>query len=439
MKEERIDVLLKPVNKFIQHGTTGGVLLFGAALIAMIWANSPFADAYFDLWHVPFTIAFGDFVISKDLHHWINDGLMAVFFFVIGLELKRELIGGELSSFRKALLPLIAGAGGMLIPAVIYVVINQGSPSVHGWGVPMATDIAFVLGILALLGNRVPLALKVFLTALAIADDLGAVIVIALFYTSNISLVNVAIGAVILGAMIGANLLGVRKPVFYAILGIGGLWLAFLLSGVHATIAGVLAAFAIPARTKVDENRFSEKMESLAREFRAAPTNDNMLVTPEQLHLIEEMKKCSSAAATPLQRLEHRMHPLVAFIVMPVFALANAGVPLGKDILSDLLSPVTVGIFLGLVVGKFVGIVGFTKIAVAMKWSELPEDTSWRHIYGVAFLAGIGFTMSLFITELAFRNSEFAMQAKLGILTASLFAGVFGFLLLRSAKTPETG
>lgn len=406
-------------------------MLFISAVVAMVWANSPFSYTYHKIWHIPFAIGFGGFTISKDLHHWINDGLMAVFFFVVGLELKREFIGGELSSFRKALLPMAAAAGGMIVPALIYLAFNHGTPAADGWGVPMATDIAFALGILSLLGNRVPLSLKVFLTALAIADDLGAVLVIALFYTSDVSLVNVGIGAIFMAVMIGANVLGVRSSVFYGIIGIGGLWLAFLLSGVHATIAGVLAAFAIPARTKIDEQGYLAAIGKLMEKFRQAPANDNHLVTSEQLHIIEDIKKYSVAAETPLQRLEYGMHPLVVFVVMPIFALANAGIELSGDILSGLINPLTLGVFLGLVAGKFIGITGMVKIMVAARLASLPDGASWRHICGVSLLAGVGFTMSLFITELAFTEPLLVLESKVGIMIASLVAGGTGYVLLR--------
>jgi len=433
LKQETIDVLLHPVNRFITHETTGGIVLFTSAVIAMIWANSPFSDTYEKVWHIPFAIGIGEFIISKNLHHWINDGLMAVFFFVVGLELKREFIGGELSSFRKALLPLAAGAGGMIAPALIYLAFNKGTPAADGWGIPMATDIAFSLGILSLLGNRIPLSLKVFLTALAIADDLGAVIVIALFYTSDVSLLNVCIGTAFLTVMIAANLLGVRSSVFYGIFGIGGVWLAFLLSGVHATIAGVLAAFAIPARTKIDEQGYITSIEKLLGKFRKAPPNDIHLVTPEQLHIIEDIKKYSAAAETPLQRLEHGMHPLVAFVVMPVFALANAGIVLSGNLFAGISNPITLGVFLGLVAGKFIGITGMTKIMVAAKLASLPENITWRHIYGTALIAGVGFTMSLFITELAFTQPQDILEAKVGIMAASLVAGLAGYIILRGS------
>lgn len=434
LKQSGIDIILGPIQRFIKDATTAGILLFAMAVVAMVWANSGFGESYFELWHFRITVGFGDFVLSKDLHHWINDGLMAVFFFVIGLELKRELIGGELSSLRKAILPIAAGAGGMLIPALIYLAFNAGTPNTDGWGIPMATDIAFVLGILALLKNRIPFTLKVFLTALAIADDLGAVLVVAFFYTSEISLFNVGIGAIVLLIMLGANVLGVRNAFFYGLMGIGGLWLAFLLSGVHATIAGVLAAFAIPARTAIAEDRFVVKIRERIEDFNNTSSNDNDLLTSKQHQIITEIKKYSAAVETPLQRLEHALHPVVAFFVMPVFALANAGIILSDESTSALTSPLVLGVFFGLVLGKFLGITGMTLLMVKLKLAMLPERTTWAHVCGAALLAGVGFTMSFFITGLAFDDPVQIGQSKIAILTASLVAGTGGYLILRMSS-----
>lgn len=434
MKKTAIDYLLSPVNRFLKNEVTGGIVLFVSAATAMVLANSPLADEYHAFWKFKFSLNFAGCEISNNLHHWVNDGLMAVFFFVVGLELKREVIGGQLSDWRTSVLPVVAAVGGMVFPALIYVAINMGQESVHGWGIPMATDIAFALGVMYLLGDRVLLSIKIFLTALAITDDIGAVLVIAFFYTSNISFESLAIGSCFMAALIGGNLLGVRSPTFYGILGIGGLWLAFLLSGVHATIAGVLAALAIPATVQINEKNFISNLRIFTDEFEKAKPNDNSLVTPVQLHIIDKIKSYAKAAETPLQRLEHAMHPLVAYIIMPVFALANAGITLTGDIAGQIASPVTIGVMAGLLFGKFLGIVGLSRIAVYFKWAKLPEGANWRHIYGVALLASIGFTMSLFITELAFRKPVFALEAKLGILIASLIGGTCGYLLLRFSE-----
>lgn len=432
--KEKYNYLLQPIARFIKDETTAGMLLFLSALAALILANSPWSEAYHHLWEYKFSIGFADHQISKSLHHWINDGLMAIFFFVIGLELKREIVGGELSNIRSAMFPIMAAIGGIVVPVAIYLSINMGADSAQGWGVPMATDIAFALGVLYFLGDRVPVAVKVFLTALAIVDDLAAVLVIAFVYTSQISLLSLGIGIAFLAFMIGSNVLGIRSSVFYGILGIGGLWLAFLLSGVHATIAGVLAAFTIPATTAIDEKGFTEKLRFLTDKFINAESRQNKLVSSAQLGVIGDIKKCAKAAETPLQRLEHSMHPLVAFVILPVFAFANAGITLSGDLSEQLFSPVAIGILLGLLLGKSIGISAACKLAVYFNLAALPEGMKWRHLYGAALLASIGFTMSLFITELAFFDRQFILQAKLGILVASLIGGATGYSILRYAK-----
>lgn len=355
---------------------------------------------------------------------------MAIFFFLVGLELKREIIGGELASFKKAALPIGAAIGGMLAPALIYFSINRGSEAVKGWGIPMATDIAFALGVLLLLGRRLPASIKLFLIALAIADDIGAVLAIALFYTSDISFLNLAIGGACMATLIIANYLGIRNTHFYAVIGIGGVWLAFLLSGVHATIAGVLSAFAIPARTLIDEKDFVKTIRLYIDRFEKAPSKTMSLVTPEQLHVIQAIKLSSEGAETPLQRIEHALHPWVSFLIIPVFALANAGIELPREIFHSLANPVTLGVILGLVIGKFVGIVGFALVLVKLKVASLPNGMNWYHILGIGFLAGMGFTMSLFISALAFDNNGALLQAKFGIIIASITSALLGFLIL---------
>jgi NhaA family Na+:H+ antiporter len=430
MKESKIDILLKPINSFLKNEIVAGALLFMCAVIAMIWANSPLKESYHQLWETHFAISFGNFEISKTLHYWINDGLMSIFFFVVGLELKREIIGGELTTLKKAALPIGAALGGMLVPALIFIGLNPDSPASSGWGIPMATDIAFALGVLILLGKRVPVSIKLFLTALAIIDDLGAVLVIAFFYTSDISFMNLAIGGGFMATLIAANHLGVRNTLFYGIVGIGGVWLSFLLSGVHATIAGVLLAFAIPARTKIDELGFIKKLKEYTEWFEKSDRIDSRLITTKQLHIIQEIKTASMYAETPLQRLEEAMHPLVAFIVVPLFALANAGIELSGETFSSLLHPVTIGVVSGLVLGKFLGVTGFTFLLVKTKIAVLPPGVNWTHICGIALLAGIGFTMSLFISELAFTDPAMILHAKLGIMIASVIAAALGFVVL---------
>ncbi len=432
MRKTKIDTwVIEPIGRFINNSTTSGIVLFAAAVIALVFANSPWSEAYHHIWEHKFSIGYDEFVISKTLHHWINDGLMAVFFFVIGLELKREVMAGELSNPKDALLPLLAGMGGMVVPALVYLGFNSSGPAQDGWGIPMATDIAFALGILYMLGDRVPKSLKIFLTALAIADDLGAVLVIAFFYTSDVSVLSLGVGAAFMIVLIAANLLGVRSPVFYGIVGVAGLWLAFLLSGIHATVAGVLAALTIPADVKIQDRLFVQEIRRLTREFEEAKTNTVSLVTKEQLHILDEIRFFSKEALTPLQRLEHAMHPLVAFVIMPVFALANAGVTFSGSFAENVGSYVTLGIIFGLVISKFVGIAGITRIVVGLKLAKLPAGVTWRHIYGASLLAAVGFTMSLFITELAFKDPELILQAKFGILIASFIGGTAGYLILR--------
>ncbi len=436
---ERIDrVVIEPVNKFIKTGSATGIVLFLAAAIALVWANSPWSETYFHLWEYEFSLGFEGFELSKPLHHWINDGLMAVFFFVIGLEIKREVMAGELSTFRRALLPLGAAVGGMVIPALLYLLLNpfSGAEASNGWGVPMATDIAFSLGLLTLIKSRVPVSVKVFLTGLAIVDDLGAVLVIAFFYTSNISFWNLGIGMIFMLVLVTANIIGVRNTTFYGIVGIGGLWMAFLLSGVHATIAGVLAAFTIPARTEINEEQFVDRIRKLNNHFDRAHPNNNPLVTRQQLRIIERVRDVSTEALTPLQHLEYAMHPLVSYFVMPVFALCNAGIKIQSDFFELLLHPVSLGVIFGLLVGKFLGIVGVSKLLVRTGIAALPDQCTWRHLYGVGLLAGIGFTMSLFITELAFTDPAMVVRAKVGILVASAIAGIAGLLLLRFGVKP---
>ncbi len=433
MKKSTLDLyLLLPIKSFIEKQTSVGLLLIFSAILAMIIANSPLADSYHALWKQYIHIGFNDNIIRKNLLHWINDGLMSMFFFLVGLELKREIMHGELSKIREALLPVMAAVGGMIIPALIYYSLNSGTPAVSGWGIPMATDIAFALGILYLLGDKVPLSLKVFLTAIAIVDDLGAVLVIAFFYTSDLSFENLGMAAFFLMILLSANYIGIRNTLFYAVMGIGGLWLAILLSGVHATIAAVLAAFAIPTSRRINTPVFLRKVKWLTNEIkkvRGAYKND-LEEDQEISHTIEKFSSLAVAATPPLQRLEHALHPFVSFVVLPIFAFANAGVTITSESLQFFTSPVTLGVILGLLFGKFFGIVLFTRAMVWFKVCKLPKGVKWPHIYGVGILAAIGFTMSLFITELAFVNEDHMVQAKIGILSASLLAGVLGYFYL---------
>ncbi len=430
--------MIRPFTKFAEVEAASGILLMFCTLVALVWANSPWAESYTSLWETKFTIGLGGALLSKPLLLWINDGLMAIFFFLVGLEIKREILIGELTSLKQAALPILAALGGMLVPAGIYFFFNQGTSGAPGWGVPMATDIAFALGVLTLLGKRVPVSLKIFLMALAIIDDLGAVLVIAVFYTSHISWINLAIGGGFLSLLFLANLSGVRNPLVYALLGIGGLWLAFLLSGVHATIAGVLAAFMIPASTRINSQEFLEKGKDLLQEFQNhSEMGKEVLTNQGQQSLLQDLEQSCELVQTPLQRLEHGLHPWVNYLIMPIFALANAGVSFQGGNLTEILThSVTLGVFLGLFLGKPLGIVLFSWLAVKLRWATLPSGISWMQIIGVGILGGIGFTMSLFIASLAFDQSPLLPIAKVGILLASTVAGVLGWIFLRFFTGP---
>lgn len=425
---ERISL---PFQDFVKAESFSGILLISFMLIALIWANSPLSASYESLWQTQVNVSIGSFKIDKPLLLWINDGLMAVFFFVVGLEIKRELLVGELSSLKQALFPIAAAIGGMLFPALFYIAVNGNGPGANGWGIPMATDIAFALGILALLGKRAPTSLKVFLTAVAIVDDIGAVMVIALFYTENIVWASLGLAAIVFVALMVMNRLGVRKPLPYALLGIV-LWVAFLKSGVHATIAGVLLAMTIPATTKIDRRGFLERTRMYLEEFeREGIRNGSKFTTKKQRALLQGIEDCTNSVEAPLQQLEHALHPWVAFLIMPVFALANAGVDLRTDIIAALLNPITLGIILGLVVGKQIGITFMAWLVTRLGWSSKTEGITWRQIYGVSMLAGIGFTMSLFISNLAFVDPAMLSNAKVGILTASFISAGLGWYVLR--------
>lgn len=420
------------IGNYIKEESLGGIILILVTLIAVIWANSPWYSQYKYLWYdLKLGFSFGDFELKGSLHHWINDGLMAIFFFMVGLEIKREVLAGELSTVKKASLPIMAAIGGMVVPALIYVAINFNNPQhMNGWGIPMATDIAFALGIMSLLGNKVPVNVKIFLTALAIADDLGAILIIAIFYTDSINVSELINAGIFLIVLMGANRLGIRRTSFYVIVGFLGVWLSFLYSGVHATIAGVLIALTIPVRTKISDIEYIDEICELTNKFKGSKPNDSSLLTTKQAHLISHIEKMSDQAHTPLQKLEHSLHPITAYLILPIFALANAGVRIEGNILDLLFHPIALGIMGGLVLGKVLGIALFSKIMVYFKWSSLPEGVTWRHIYGAGFFAGIGFTMSIFISGLAFIPEEFIQIAKVGIFGASILAAVIGVLIL---------
>ena len=388
-----IQRLVRPFQEFADLEASGGILLIGCTVAALIWANSPFAGSYFHFWHMDLTFGRIGGLLTKPLHFWINDGLMALFFLLVGLEIKREILVGELASFQRAVLPIAAALGGMIVPATFYLLFNHGGPGAAGWGIPMATDIAFALGVLALLGSRVPTSLKVFLAALAIADDIGAVLVIAFFYTERISWISLGVGGVFFVALLAANRAGVRHLLIYAILGLG-LWVAFLQSGIHATVAGVLLAITIPARQRT--------------------ASRDVLTSNE----------------SPMLRLEHALIPWNRYLIMPVFALANAGVALGGGAARSVVAPVSLGVICGLVIGKPIGIVLFSWLATRTRLAAMLDGIRWRQIVGVGMLGGIGFTMSLFIANLAFGEAPALETAKVGILVASVVSGIAGAIVL---------
>lgn len=428
--------VLLPFAEFARVGSLGGVVLLVVTAIALAWSNSPWSDSYFHLWETKVSIGTAASPLTLSLHHWINDALMVVFFLLVGLEIKREFLVGELASARQAALPIVAALGGMIVPAALYALVNRGGMGMAGWGIPMATDIAFALGILALLGPRVPIGLKVFLAALAIVDDLGAVLVIALFYTASISWGAVAGAAICLVLLIALNVRRVGALTPYLVIGIV-LWYFLLRSGIHSTIAGVLLALTIPTRSHLNAAEFSERARALVDKFDRTETGDLLVITSKgQQEALHQLDVAVSAVNSPLLKLEHSLHNLVSFAIMPLFAFANAGVRL--DGVGDALAkPVTLGVVLGLVIGKTIGISGFSVLAVRAGVAALPAGVTWRTLHGAAWLGGIGFTMSLFIAGLAFADAALLDSAKLGVLVASLLAGVVGFLLLRKAPAPR--
>lgn len=431
--------ILYPFRRFFEIEASSGVVLLICAVVALAWANSPYGDTYRRILETPVSVGFGEHRFTLSALHWINDALMAVFFLVVGLEIKRELVGGELADTRKAAFPAAAAVGGMVVPALIYVAFNAGTPDIRGWGVPMATDIAFAVGVMTLLGTRIPFSLKVFLTALAIVDDIGAVVVIALFYGHSVVWSALGIGVVLLlvSALLGG--LGLRSPIAYGLIGIA-VWAAFLKSGVHSTVAGVLLAFTIPATTRLDADSFRKRVQKAIDDFGRLPANSVPTLAAEQQAAIAELERACEEVQPPLQRIEHMLQPWVSFGIMPIFALANSGVHIsGIKPLEHFGVPV--GVALGLLVGKPVGITLVAWVATKIRWGDgplavKPDEMTWRHIFGAGMLAGIGFTMALFIAGLAFRDANTLAAAKLALLLASAVSGTAGYLYLR--RIPQT-
>lgn len=436
MQSTLISKVVGPFQRFFKIEAASGLLLILATAIAMIWANSGLSGTYNQCVNWELTVQVGEvFKLSKPLILWINDGLMAIFFFVVGLEIKREIVVGELSSFRQAALPLFAAIGGMLLPALLFLILHGHQPGIEGWGIPMATDIAFSLGILSLLGRRVPLALKVFLAAFAIVDDLGAVIVIAAFYSESIgwNYLLIALGLFILLAV--SVRLGMRSGILFLVVG-GFVWYYVLKSGLHPTVAGVMLAFIVPVRRSIKLGVFNRVMKNNLVPFGESEAEDRLLLTSEQLHALDNIETYVEKVHSPLQYLEHKMHGATSYFVMPVFALANAGVLLSSTAGEPIIGPLSINITLALVAGKTVGILLFTWLGTKLRVTELPEGTRWVHMLGLGLLGGIGFTMSMFISSLAYHDPAILNHAKIGILIGSLLAGVSGYLVLRYTLKP---
>jgi len=433
-----IQTIVSPFQKFINLEASGGLLLLFVTIIAMAWANSPWADTYFHIWETKITLIVGGTEISNSLVHWINDGLMVIFFFVVGCEIKRELIEGELSTFRKAALPFFAAFGGMAVPVAIFLLLNQNDAAVKGWGIPMATDIAFSLGILALLGNRINLGMNVFLTAFAIIDDIGAVLVIAIFYSQDIQWHPVLIAGILLGVLLIFNYLGVKNLWMYSVV-IIFIWYYFLQSGVHPTIAGVLSAFCIPAKNKIRLEVFTENVQDRIRRIRKRWEGESSgrFLPKKDINTIKDIQRDTLKVQPPLQRMEEDLNEFAIYFVMPVFAFANAGVSIfngGSGLLTNLTFSIAAGLFLG----KAIGIFSFSWLSTILGIADLPEGTNWTQIFGLALFGGIGFTMSLFIANLAFEPGGLLDQAKMGVLFGSVLSALLGYLILYQS-TQEKG
>jgi Na+:H+ antiporter, NhaA family len=433
--------VVQPLQRLMAHEAAGGIVMLLGAVVAIVWANSPWSASYVDLWHTPLRVELGS-VLELDhlsLQAWVNDALMTVFFLLVGVEIKRELVHGDLRDIRSVALPVVAALGGMVVPAGIYWAFNAGGAGSDGWGIPMATDIAFAVGVVTLLGRRVPLAAKIFLLTLAIADDVGAIVVIAIFYTGDLSLGWLAIAFVGLGVIFVMRRADVQSLAPY--LGVGAfMWLALLESGVHATLAGVALGLLTPAWPLRSPRRYPTEARRLIDRIERA-YYDRILTDAEfeaNEQLMAEVARLSVHSTSPLERLERALSPWVAFVIVPLFALANAGVELSGDALGGLVSdPVTLGVGLGLVVGKTIGVFGATALAVRLGIGRLPAGATWRHMFGVAVCAGIGFTVALFVTSLSFTDQALTDSAKVGILAGSMIAGIVGYAILRGGHAPS--
>jgi len=426
------DQILKPTQQFFRKEAASSILLIVATIIALIWVNSNIGETYHSFWHTKISFSFGDFRISRTLLHWVNEGLMSLFFFTVGLEIKREILVGELASPKKALLPVIAALGGMIFPGLIYATINIGLPTIHGWGIPVATDIAFALGAVAVLGRRVPVGLRIFLAAFAIADDLGAVVIIAIFYTKELVWSNLVISLFIILGLAIANFFWIRWTFVYAILGLT-LWFFILGSGVHATIAGVIVSLFVPARGRYDTDHFLQNVRNITEKFECEEQSCgySILLNQEHLYAVQALELACHDVETPLQRLEHALHPWVAFLILPLFAMGNTGLLFRGIVFSEAISnPVIIGIIVGLVFGKPIGIMLFSYFSVKSGMASLPNEVRWTHILGGAMLGGIGFTMSLFLSELSFSDPHILDYGRIAILTGSILSAIIGMSYL---------
>lgn len=423
-------VFLTPFQKFVKTESLAGMLLFGATLIALIWANSSYGAYYESLWQYKIGISFQDFELKKSLILWINDGLMAIFFFLIGLELKRELLIGEINTVKKAAFPFVAALGGVLVPVILYLLLNQNHETVKGWGIPMATDIAFALAILSTLGKRVPLSLKIFLTAFAIIDDIAAVLVIAIFYSVSINWLFIIYGLILivfLGLLYYKKKYSFTIGIVLAII----IWFLFLKSGIHPTIAGVLLAFTIPIRRGLNIKSFSHQLNSIINKIKNVNDDDEKhLLTKDEMNCIDNLDDLSFEVRSPLQHLEHKLHSLIAYFILPIFAFANAGVVISTNY--DFNFSLMINIAISLFVGKFIGVALFSYLGVKFKITELPSEVNFKQILGIASIAGVGFTMSIFIANLAFYGDLISINsAKVGIIIGSVISGIVGYLILR--------
>ena len=427
------NTFLPPFQKFIKIESFSGLLLLFATLLALVWANSPFGDSYRELWQYEIGIITETFEFQKPLILWINDGLMAVFFFLIGLEIKRELMIGELNTPKKIAFPLVGAIGGMLVPVVFFLVLNQNPDTAKGWGIPMATDIAFSLAVLNVLGKRVPLSLKIFLTAFAIVDDIGAVLVIALFYSGSINMTLLLIALGLLAGLYAFSYKGFYSPFIMFIFGTV-IWFLFLQAGIHPTVAGILMAFSVPIRQKIDTSMFLEQLENVYNDIKTSSILPTPILSNEQIENIDDLQDWTSKFQSPLQKLERSLHGWVAYFIIPIFALANAGVLIDSSI--DLDTALVINIIICLILGKGIGVSSLVMIAKKFKIIEVPSEITFKDILGVSFLAGIGFTMAIFIASLAFASTpQYIDSAKVGILVGSFISAIIGFFILRSGTT----